>query len=493
MVSWIDGLKSYSGLLATSQHDYGPHFRLAIAMQAVLAVLGAAFLVMLFADGSYFSFVIAADQPWTLHWHRFPARATAFLFTAAPVWLANKLFHMQGIPLVRLYSFVFSLVILLQLIAVYKLAGKNHRNLLLFPLLGYVLGPALGYGFPSEMMLSPGFFWICLFLLIQDKSNLIYFYISETLLLFTHELSIILFSLIFVSYFYFINRKNIIHIIYIVSLTCVWAYLKLSGSSSGGDGNIIYVLDPRRVLNNPTLWLVILLMGAGYFSARIGSARVRIATFLSSAILIFCIFIYAGFNFSNGRYDSARTVAAFANLALGIVFLLGQMEKRRDASVLWRPVDRQRSERSSRFLAASSLIAVFLSSAIFLHQWNGIRDEVVESTNAGVGSGPLNMILFEDLPGSDKLRTALERWGPGTSWTWPYAGIMVAPDYRPAQIVLDRRSAFAFCERQRGVRLGDGTRIDPLILAQIARFACSQPPPERHKGLLGRMREALFG
>src|SRR5690606_39168655 len=127
------------------------------------------------------------------------------------------------------------------------------------------------------------------------------------------------------------------------------------------------------------------LMGAGYFSARIGSARVRIATFLSSAILIFCIFIYAGFNFSNGRYDSARTVAAFANLALGIVFLLGQMEKRRDASVLWKPVDRQRSERSSRLLAASSLIAVFLSSAIFLHQWNGIRDEVVESTNAGVG------------------------------------------------------------------------------------------------------------
>ena len=49
--------------------------------------------VMLYGDGAYFVFSIAAGHPWDLKWKEIAARSTVYVLTVVPTSLLHSLFH----------------------------------------------------------------------------------------------------------------------------------------------------------------------------------------------------------------------------------------------------------------------------------------------------------------------------------------------------------------------------------------------------------------
>jgi hypothetical protein len=108
----------------------------------------------------------------------------------------------------------------------------------------------------------------------------------------------------------------------------IWLVVRLHGGGVAADPNAIYVFDPRRVLNDPTLWLIaaaILALGA------ISRAKFTKRRHFLWVIGLTCFFLTAmaslPLNFAQGRYDSARTLIAVWMVLLGLIYVADQSRK----------------------------------------------------------------------------------------------------------------------------------------------------------------------
>lgn len=96
------------------------------------------------------------DEPWSLKWRDLAARDRLVLTVAPTLWVSEAL-HLTPLAISALNGFLFYLVPAATFAIARALVWRTNPKLLLFPIAQYVLSSALGYGFPSQILLAPGF------------------------------------------------------------------------------------------------------------------------------------------------------------------------------------------------------------------------------------------------------------------------------------------------------------------------------------------------
>jgi hypothetical protein len=465
-------------------------------MQATLTLLAAASGAVLFGDGAFFAFAIAADNEWGLLWSRFACRAAAYVLTAAPVSVIYFALGLSGEALVRLYSFWLNAVVLLQFLALMALSWRRFPELLWFPVVGYACGVGLGYGFASEMLFASGFFWMAMFAIADDRPSPALLTLSFVAMLFSHELAVLAVPIVLLFAYLrrdaFSDPPSRAGLAVFVGAACAavlaWAWLKASGASSGGTHNMLYVVDPRRLLGNPTVWLIGLAVALtalyahvrrrpnGYDMA-VASLLAFVGTLASSHWL----------NVFQGRYDSARTLMAASLVLLGGLFILAHQPLRAST----RPAPPPRLDPSLVKLAlAVALAANFASNLSFIYRWEQAR-ETIEAAVGQAGSGAPGRFISVDALAAARGADAARLGEMGFAWTLPFASIMSAEDLRPARIIANPDAVYWICER-RGFSGGPASRVPASTFSALRRYACAQPAPPPPQPLLSRIWRLLF-
>src|SRR5271165_3335429 len=122
---------------------------------------------MLQGDGAFFVYVLCVGHPWFLKWQAIAARASTYVLTVAPSQWAMNVFHLSPMAVASANGFFYYLCPLILFATACALVQNKYSQFIVFPVAQYALSSSMGYGFPSEIALSPGFLWICLFLILR--------------------------------------------------------------------------------------------------------------------------------------------------------------------------------------------------------------------------------------------------------------------------------------------------------------------------------------
>lgn len=108
-----------------------------------------------------------------------------------------------------------------------------------------------------------------------------------------------------------------------VFVLVAWSVVRLHGGGAGGDQNAIYVLDPRRILNNPTMWLSVLAITL-FSVTPLAKFAPNPRNLIALACALITVIASTVLNLADGRYDSARTLTAASSFLLGAMFVAHQ-------------------------------------------------------------------------------------------------------------------------------------------------------------------------
>jgi len=363
----------------------------ALACQALLLILAVATDVMLYADGAPFAFGIALGDAWTLHWEAVTARFTVYALIVFPSEFISVNLSLSPMMTTKVYALIFFAVPILQFCIIMRLAWAKHSRLLIFPVLQYLLSNGFGYGFPSEALFSPGFMWICLFLIIRNQSLSASFFLSFLALCFTHEVAIP--SALVIAVFASLqvrsklnpasSRLALYSMIGLVLLPfLIFVLVQASGGAVATSSNAIYIIDPRRFLNNPFMWVMAVV---GVLSAVTASMAPQKWLKLSLGALIvlsvitpFLLASFFDYDFVTGRYSAARSyIGGFMLILLSICILYLVYKSTADPAhkIGGKPV---------LAFCVSVLLAVSLASNVsFLNLWNTTKSGLVAYIEKG--------------------------------------------------------------------------------------------------------------
>ncbi len=431
-----------------------------LACQVILLVAALASDVILFADGAKFSFGLSYHDAWAMHWGHVQARYAIYALIIHPAETLSGFFNLTPMATTKLYTLFFFALPILQFAAIIKIAWRNHAVLLIFPVLQYILSLSFAYGFPSESIFAPGFMWICLFLVLTGRTTSVFFMTSFLLLCFTHEVAI--FSAIVVAVYALMTvrngRRDSIFSLLIspvgAGISVVFALfliVQALGGAEATSSNAIYIIDPRRFLNNPMMWLF-----AGFACAMIASVRFFPEKAVQSAILfvvavgaalpIVFAFVF-DFDFVSGRYSAARTYIGGFMLLLSLFFVFVVNAKRSGAEAETLAPGKLSGNSYLALPCAGALAFLISSNLIFTHQWSLTLDsleEFVAAKDVSLGKPDLE---FEDV----SYQTALGQELLGQSvyakefrWSLPFLSFVLSDGDAPARVMLDGSFDYAF-------------------------------------------------
>jgi hypothetical protein len=463
----------------------------ALAIQILGAVVAASTHLMLHGDGAYFVYALSVGQPWPLKWATIAPRIAVYITTVVPTeWIAWGL-HLSPLAIADLNGFIFYLVPTLLYVGACTLVWRRSPQYLVFPVAQYILSTSLGFGYPSEILLAPGFLWICLFLTLGDRTPNVFFFISLLGLIFSHELAIPS-AFVAILLAQQARAKDVVNsehwrfalvAIASASVLALFVWVCLTRGSAAYDPNYaIDVFDPRKIFANPTMWLMInsmvvaIVLFSRFASSVTGPLGWGVVIAPAATIPILLKFAVPSFDFDQGRYQSARTIIAGVMFFLAIAFAL--LRARIDEPLPASP----RAANASVFVLAVALAVSAGAEAAFVIDWTialrGLR-RVVTTT---VAEHAPKFVAFDDMPAyltPDEV-SAFNRIG--FFWACPYRSIILADGREPTHIVYDSVdfSYRDYC-RKAHVISKERSRIPAATLDEMQNFACNHiPPPPKH-------------
>jgi len=459
----------------------------ALTVQILGALVAPFTHLMLHGDGAYFVYALSVGEPWLLKWRDVATRASIYIITVVPTqWISQGL-HLSPLAISDLNGLVFYLIPALQFGAACALVWRRNSRYLIFPTAQYILSTSLGFGFPSEILLAPGFLWICLFLTLDDRDPSILFFASLLGLVFSHELAIPAAFVAIALAIYQARARDyakaehwrlIMVAIASASVLILWAWVRLTGGGGGSDSNVIYVFDPRRVFNNVTAWLVIasVLMSI--------TLSVKVASW-SSSRTAWCVAIIAAaafpvllrlavptVDFDQGRYDSARTIVGVVMFALAMAFVRARLVRTAAASHLLAHV--------IPLALAVGLASSAGAGTAFMIDWmaslRGLERVVLTASGE-----PAPKFISSD---EAQARMPPDEAGAfnriAFSWTLPYRSIVLANGREPAHIVYGTVDYRTYCRSAHAI-LPAQSGIPTTTLDEMQWFTCGYTaPPTKH-------------
>jgi len=465
--------------------------RLAVAVfvvQALGAVAAALTHLMLHGDGSYFVYTLCVGKPWLLKWAGLADRISVYITTVIPTEWLGQAFHLSPLGIADLNGFIFYMVPALQFLVAMTLVWRSNPQYLLFPISQYILSSSLSFGFPTEILLAPGFLWICLFLTSSGRVPGFAFLISLCGLVFSHELAlpsamVAIFLALQAANFRDHTRsehwRTLAVSISSASILVLYMYVRLAGGGAGSDSNAIYVFDPRRVLAYPSLWIVIVttilasFLFARFSSRSNGRAVWTVAIIVAATLPVLLRFTVPAFDFDLGRYDSGRTVIGLAMFFLSVAFALLHNWKEK-------PLARVPFQ-TNRILFA--LVVAFATSigtgTAFMIDWTtslqGLNRVVLARTAklAPTFIAASGMGAYLD----QNEESAFNRIG--YFWALPYRSIVLANGHEPAHIIYGPVNYLEYCHSAHYIS-AQRSIIPASTLDELKDFTCNYiaPPPQ---------------
>ena len=442
---------------------------------------------MLYGDGAYFVFALSVGQPWLLKWTSIAARFTVYITTVVPTeWIGWEL-HLSPVAVADLNGFIFYLVPTLLYVGACTLVWRRNPRYLIFPATQYILSTSLGFGYPSEILLAPGFLWICLLLTLGDRTPNVLFFISLLALIFSHELAIPSALVAILLALQQARAKDgdesehwrfALVAITSASILALFVWVRLAGGGKGSDSNAIYVFDPRRLFATPTMWLMISCMVVAFaLFRRFASSASRplgwwVAITVAAIIPIILKFAVPSFDFDQGRYES-RTIIGVVMFSLAMAFAL--VRARID-----QPLSTPRTANVSVFVLTVALAVSAGAGAAFVLDWTmalrGLQRVVTTTT---VAEHAPKFIAFDDMLAylTPDEASALNRID--YFWTLPYRSIILAGGREPGHIVYANVDYHGYCRVADEISK-ERSIIPAATLDEMKNFACTYiaPPPQ---------------
>ena len=150
---WIDvASRSDADLLRTVVVAVG------LSWSAAFVAIGLGYELQLFGDGSIFSYAVAVDSAWAIHWHNISGRLFVYLFSILPAEVYVELTK-DAHGAIVVYGLLHFAAPLLGLLATWAAdRSKDHIIFVYACLSTAFLGP-LVFGFPTEMWIAHALFW----------------------------------------------------------------------------------------------------------------------------------------------------------------------------------------------------------------------------------------------------------------------------------------------------------------------------------------------
>jgi hypothetical protein len=124
----------------------------------LFVVVGIAYQLQSYGDGSIFSYAIAAEDAWAFHSHNIPCRVVTFLFSIAPAEVYVHLTRDAAGGIV-VYGCLFFAAQLVGLLATYVIDRSTDRIIFAYACGSTACLCPLVFGFPTETWMAHAAFW----------------------------------------------------------------------------------------------------------------------------------------------------------------------------------------------------------------------------------------------------------------------------------------------------------------------------------------------
>jgi hypothetical protein len=155
----------------------------------------------LYGDGAMFSYAVAVQDVWAIHWHNISGRSSVFLLS---LWPAEIVVAVTARPWAGIitYGLLFYISPLIGLILTYAADRSPGRSIFVYACCSTALLCPLIFGFPTEMWLAHAIFWPALAVSHYAKrtaAGAALVFVAQLALAFTHEGALVLLFAIVVT------------------------------------------------------------------------------------------------------------------------------------------------------------------------------------------------------------------------------------------------------------------------------------------------------
>jgi hypothetical protein len=193
---WIDAANRPDiGLLRTVVVAVG------LSWSVAFVVIGLGYELELFGDGSIFSYSVAVDDAWAIHWHNISGRVSVYLFSILPAEIYVELTK-DAHGAIVLYGLLHFVAPLLGLLTTWAADRSKHHIIFVYACLSTALLCPLVFGFPTEMWIAQALFWPALVICHYGRDSIGGSVLSFVVLLalaFTHEGGLVFIAAIVMS------------------------------------------------------------------------------------------------------------------------------------------------------------------------------------------------------------------------------------------------------------------------------------------------------
>jgi hypothetical protein len=152
------------------------------------------FELQLYADGSLFSYAVAARDAWALHWHNISGRLLVYLYA---LWPAETYVALSGDARggIALYGLLFHAAPLLGLALTFAIDRSRGRVVFATACASTACLCPLVFGFPTEMWLAHALFWPALAVCLRARAGIVgagAMFVALLALMLTHEGAVVL-------------------------------------------------------------------------------------------------------------------------------------------------------------------------------------------------------------------------------------------------------------------------------------------------------------
>ena len=412
-------------------------------------VVGLAFQLQTYGDGAIFSYAVAVQQVWDVHWRNIVARATVWLVAMAP---AEALVGATGSAWagVYLYGLLSFSAQAFGLFATYVFDGTKGRIFFAFACASTACLVPLVFGFPSEMLFAHALFWptfALAFSAAHTKRAAALLFLFMLALAFTHEAALGLLAGIVgaLALRSFRDLRFFRALLCAVCVLAIWFAINRAFPPDSYYGEVKLRAAGEFLESRALAFPLLTTLGAA-LAAYLALALALSFAFSRGPLVALCLTLaalavwwalYDPTLHTDSRYY-ARTIL-LAGTCLLAVFCALAVLRAEGASVtrlsfVARTLDALGCSRASGVLAGAVglLIAIHaVETTKFLRGWSAYRD-AVRTLATGEASDPgLGAPFFVS---SQRIGADLNR----LSWfsTTPYFSAVVA-DFRPTRIVID--------------------------------------------------------
>ena len=423
-----------------------------LSWSVAFVAIGLGYQLELFGDGSIFSYAVAVDDAWAIHWHNISGRVFIYLFSILPAEVYVELTK-DAHGAIVLYGLLHFAAPLLGLLATFAADRSKDHIIFVYACLSTALLGPLVFGFPTEMWIAHALFWPTLAFCHYSRDGIGSLVLLFTVLLalaFTHEGALVFVATIVTTLL--IRQRNSARsakcIGAVLVLALIWLLVKLTCPPDSYYAPVfasaaLHFFDATIFENDLTLLLFATI--ASYFLVLILLCRLSrsmswifASLFVTIELASYWLWFDQGLHATNRYY--MRTLLVVVTPVLGVLAVAKVFTAERwplSIEVPWLVnLIRAGTGRAATRLFSGIFFLTTVVYAVetikFVTAWSNYKGAVRALAVGTASDRELGDLHFVS---STRIDANLNR--PSWNSTTPYLSVLVAPGFAPTQLVVD--------------------------------------------------------